>query len=215
MLPYPLILSEQTGELIGARYYGERQVIHAFDDDFAAVLNKLTDLSDGDLSGISCDDSGQRWVVSFTHDREPGVTYFYDRTTDESRLLFRPYPNLDPDALAPMTPVTITARDGLDVHGYLTLPVGREQAELRLRVDERARVDELRGARAGDVVRRGALELDHLREVSTGHVAEHAHDLADGAGHGRAVALGDVQPRLAPAPARGSRFAGHRPEPKE
>ena len=110
MLPYPLILSEQTGELIGARYYGERQVIHAFDDDFAAVLNKLTDLSDGDLSGISCDDSGQRWVVSFTHDREPGVTYFYDRTTDESRLLFRPYPNLDPDALAPMTPVTITAR---------------------------------------------------------------------------------------------------------
>ncbi len=132
MLPSPLILSEQTGELIGARYYGERQVIHAFDDDFAAVLNKLTDLSGGDLAGLSCDDSGQRWVVSFTHDREPGVTYFYDRATDESRLLFRPYPNLDPDALAPMTPVTITARDGLDVHGYLTLPVGREPENLPL-----------------------------------------------------------------------------------
>ncbi|WP_304106982.1 S9 family peptidase [Mycolicibacterium bacteremicum] len=130
MLPSPFIISEQTGELIGARYYGERQVIHALDPDFAAVLDRLTGLSDGDLSAISCDDSGQRWVVSFQHDREPGVTYFYDRGTDESRLLFRPYPNLDPAALAPMTPVAFTARDGLDVHGYLTLPVGVQPRDL-------------------------------------------------------------------------------------
>ena len=130
MLPSPFIISEQTGELIGARYYGERQLIHALDSDFAAVLDRLTGLSDGDLSAISCDDSGQRWVVSFQHDREPGVTYLYDRRTDESRLLFRPYPNLDPAALAPMTPVHFTARDGLDVHGYLTLPVGVEPRDL-------------------------------------------------------------------------------------
>lgn len=130
MLPSPFIISEQTGELIGARYYGERQVIHALDSDFAAVLDRLTGLSDGDLSAISCDDSGQRWVVSFQHDREPGVTYLYDRRTDESRLLFRPYPDLDPAALAPMTPVHFTARDGLDVHGYLTLPVGVEPRDL-------------------------------------------------------------------------------------
>lgn len=130
MLPSPFIISEQTGELIGARYYGERQVIHALDSDFAAVLDRLAGLSGGDLSAISCDDSGQRWVVSFQHDREPGVTYFYDRGTDESRLLFRPYPNLDPAALAPMTPVAFTARDGLDVHGYLTLPVGVQPRDL-------------------------------------------------------------------------------------
>ncbi len=124
MLPSPFILSEQTGELIGARYYGERQVIHALDDDFAEVLAALTNLSDGDLGGMSCDDSGQRWVVSFTHDRDPGLTYFYDHSTGESRLLFRPFPHLDPAVLAPMTPVTITARDGLPLHSYLTLPVG-------------------------------------------------------------------------------------------
>lgn len=124
MLPSPFILSTQTGDLIGARYYGERQVIHALDEDFAEVLTALTGLSDGDLAGISCDDSGQRWVVSFNHDRDPHATYFYDRVTGESRLLFRPYPHLDPAALAPMTPVTVTSRDGLDLHGYLTLPVG-------------------------------------------------------------------------------------------
>lgn len=132
VLPSPVILSERTGELIGARYYGERQVIHALDPNFAAVLENLTKLSDGDLGGISSDDSGQRWVASFTHDRDPWATYFYDHSTGESRLLFRPYPNLNSDSLAPMTPVTITARDGLDLHSYLTLPVGVEPTDLPL-----------------------------------------------------------------------------------
>lgn len=132
VLPSPFILSERTGELIGARYYGERQVIHALDANFAAVLENLTKLSDGDLGGISSDDSGQRWVASFTHDRDPWATYFYDHSTGESQLLFRPYPNLNSDSLAPMTPVTITARDGLDLHSYLTLPVGVEPTDLPL-----------------------------------------------------------------------------------
>ncbi|MGW0159391.1 alpha/beta fold hydrolase [Mycobacterium sp. NPDC003323] len=130
MLPSPFILSEQTGELIGARYYGERQVIHALDPDFAVILDRLAGLSDGDLSAISCDENGRRWVVSFNHDRAPGVTYFYDHDTGESRLLFRPYPNLDPDTLAPMAPVSFESRDGLPLNGYLTLPVGVEPENL-------------------------------------------------------------------------------------
>ncbi|MDX1870760.1 S9 family peptidase [Mycolicibacterium sp. 120266] len=132
MLPAPMILSSRTGELIGARYYGERQVIHALDPEFAEVLGDVTALSDGDLATISADDNGRRWVVSFTHDRDPWATYLYDRSTGEHRLLFRPYPHLDPEALAPMRPVTIESRDGLDLHGYLTLPVGTEQTNLPL-----------------------------------------------------------------------------------
>lgn len=131
-LPSPLIRDRSTGELIGVRYLGERQVIHPLDPHFAAVLENLEKLSDGDLSAISSDASGQRWVVAFTHDRDPGVTYYYDHSTGESRLLFRPMPRLGPETLAPMTPVTITARDGLALPSYLTLPVGAEPAGLPL-----------------------------------------------------------------------------------
>ncbi|MGH3726137.1 MAG: S9 family peptidase [Mycobacterium sp.] len=127
-----LIRHRRTGELLGVRYLGERQAIHALDPHFAAVLDKLTGLSEGDLAEISSDDAGQRWVVSFTHDRDPGVTFFYDHTTGDSRQLFRPYPHLNPAALAPMTPVTIGSRDGLSLHSYLTLPVGVEPAGLPL-----------------------------------------------------------------------------------
>lgn len=131
-MPQPLILSQRTGDLLAVRYLGERQVIHALDPHFAAVLENVNKLSDGDLAKITSDDTGRRWVVSFSHDREPGLTYFYDHTTGKSRELFRPFPHLDPETLAPTTPVTIPARDGLNLHSYLTLPVGVEPTELPL-----------------------------------------------------------------------------------
>ncbi|PWV48516.1 S9 family peptidase [Nocardiopsis sp. L17-MgMaSL7] len=127
--PEPLI-RDRRGALLGVRYLGERQVVHAVDPHFAEVLTALEKLSDGDLAHVSPDSSGQRWVVSFTHDRDPGATWFHDHATGESRLLFRPFPHLDPDALAPMRPVTITARDGLELPSYLTLPVGVEPTAL-------------------------------------------------------------------------------------
>ncbi|MBN6042217.1 S9 family peptidase [Amycolatopsis sp. 195334CR] len=124
--PSSLILNQATGDLLGARYLGARQEIHALDPHFAEVLPRLAELSDGDLAHVSCDDAGRRWVVDFTHDRDPGVTWFYDHTTGTARRLFRPYPHLDPAQLAAVTPVTVSARDGLALPCHLTLPVGAE-----------------------------------------------------------------------------------------
>lgn len=132
VLPEPLIRDRRSGELLAVRYYGERQVIRALDPRFAEVLANLEKLSDGDLGRLSSDEDGRRWVVSFNHDRDPGATYLYDHSTGESRLLFRPLPHLDPASLAPMRPITLTARDGLTLHGYLTLPVGVEPRALPL-----------------------------------------------------------------------------------
>ncbi|MBY0288636.1 MAG: S9 family peptidase [Mycobacteriaceae bacterium] len=131
-LPEPLIQSRATGKLLGVRYLGERQVIQALDPNFAEVLAGLEKLSDGDIGALSCDVEGRRWVVSFNHDREPGVTFLYDHQTGENQELYRPYPHLDPEQLAPMLPVTIPSRDGLDLHSYLTLPDGVPPRDLPL-----------------------------------------------------------------------------------
>ncbi|MFF2082777.1 S9 family peptidase [Nocardia sp. NPDC058176] len=128
--PSSLILHPSTGELLGVRYLGARQTIHALDPHFAAVLPRLAELSDGDLGHVSCDATAQRWIVDFTHDRDPGVTWFYDHATGETRRLFRPFPHLDPARLAPVTPITLTTRDGLDLPCHLTLPVGLEPRDL-------------------------------------------------------------------------------------
>lgn len=122
----PLIFDTATGELIGVRYLGERQVVRALTPEFDAVSKNLEQLSVGDIGALSSDASGMKWIVGFVHDRDPAVTYIYDHSTGASRQLFRPYPHLDPDAMAPMTAVTIPARDGMDLPSYLTLPLGVE-----------------------------------------------------------------------------------------
>lgn len=128
----PLIQHRSSGALLGVRYARERQVVRALDPGFADVLANLEKLSDGDLGRITSDEAGRRWVVSFTHDRDPHATYLYDHETGESRLLYRPYPHLEPAGLAPMQPVAITSRDGLTLHSYLTLPLGIESKRLPL-----------------------------------------------------------------------------------
>lgn len=131
-LPPALFTRKKTGEVLAARFVGDRPTIQVLDAQFAEVYAVLSKLSDGVLASVSSDEEEKRWVATFTHDREPGLAYFYDHTTGESRLLFRPYPNLDPDELAPMNGVSITARDGLPLHAFLTLPIGVEPSGLPL-----------------------------------------------------------------------------------
>ncbi|GHC78168.1 S9 family peptidase [Streptomyces flavofungini] len=128
----PLILSRRTGEILAVRYLGARQVVHPLDPHFAAVHEQVSRLSDGDLAAVSSDTGERRWVVSFTHDTDPDVTYYYDHETGESRELFRPYPHLSPRTLAEKLPVSFSARDGLTVHGYLTQPIGAGATRLPL-----------------------------------------------------------------------------------
>jgi dipeptidyl aminopeptidase/acylaminoacyl peptidase len=130
--PPALFNRRSTHEVLAARFVGDRTRIEVLDEDFAPIYAELAKLSDGVLAGLSCDDAQRRWVATFQHDREPGLTYLYDHETGQSRLLFRPYPNLSAEEMAPMQPVSFTARDGLPLHGYLTLPVGAEPAGLPL-----------------------------------------------------------------------------------
>jgi len=121
-----LILNPATGKLLGARYLGERQVIHALDTHFVSVLAKLTSLSDGTLGHITCDASGQHWVAEFTTDRDPGATWFYDHETGEARLVARRKPNLDSHQLSSVRPLNVTSRDGFAIPCHLTLPADRD-----------------------------------------------------------------------------------------
>ncbi|MEJ2869666.1 S9 family peptidase [Actinomycetospora sp. OC33-EN08] len=127
-MPSPLI-RDRAGELLGVRYSRERQEIVPVGEEFAAVLERLESLSDGDLGAISTDAGRRRWLVSFVHDREWGATWLYDHATGEARTLFRSHPHLDPETLAPTVPVTIRARDGRDLPSYLTVPLDRAEDE--------------------------------------------------------------------------------------
>jgi dipeptidyl aminopeptidase/acylaminoacyl peptidase len=118
------IVSDRTGELLGAAYLRDRVVVHSFDDRFRTDWEAIRTLHHGD-PGIGGQDAEETaWIVSFDDDRDPGATFLYDRVSGDAQFLYRPRPWLDPDTLAAMTPVRITSRDGLTLRSYLTLPVG-------------------------------------------------------------------------------------------
>jgi dipeptidyl aminopeptidase/acylaminoacyl peptidase len=124
VLPPTVFTSRRTGEIIAARFVDDKPRIVVLDEHFAEVYAELSALSDGVLGTLSSDETEQRWIATFVHDRDPAVTWFYDHSTRRSRVLFRPYPHLDPADLAAMTPVRLAARDSLPLHGFLTLPTG-------------------------------------------------------------------------------------------
>ncbi len=71
-----------------------------------------------------------KYIVAAFNDRTPGARYIYDVKADTLSKLGDINPKIPAEAMAPMKPVSYTSRDGLTIHGYLTLPVGREPKNL-------------------------------------------------------------------------------------
>src|SRR3546814_15207080 len=65
-------------------------------------------------------------------DRDPGQVYLFDRKTGQARFLLSSRQWIKPDAMSPMKPVKVKTRDGLVIHGYLTVPAGTDGKNLPL-----------------------------------------------------------------------------------
>jgi len=96
--------------------------------DFAA----LKAVRDGDFTIDSRDLKATRWLVSYSVADGPIYYYAYDRSTKRAELLFTHRPKLERYTLAQMQPISFTARDGMTIYGYLTLPPGVERKNLPL-----------------------------------------------------------------------------------
>jgi dipeptidyl aminopeptidase/acylaminoacyl peptidase len=92
----------------------------AVEDDLKAVRS----LHPGDPVFADRDDADRTWLVGFVNDTGPTPYYMYDRASRSGRFLFEHQPALSRYSLAPMEPFSFTARDGLEIHGYVTFPVG-------------------------------------------------------------------------------------------
>ena len=87
-------------EVLAARFVADRPHVEVVGPDFAEIGRALEKLSDGVLGTLSSDEAGRRWIPTFVHDRDPGVTWFYDHATGEARLLF-PLPPPQPHGPGP------------------------------------------------------------------------------------------------------------------
>ena len=97
----------------------EHQVL---DPALAPDIDAITALRPGDAFLISRDHADRTWTVGFTADDGPVAYYAFDRGERSGRFLFTQHDDLARYRLSAMEPFAFTARDGLEIHGYLTFP---------------------------------------------------------------------------------------------
>ncbi len=120
-----------TYELIATAYLGDRVRIYPRTDEAREIFADLrAKLPGGEIGVNSMTDDMRRLLVSVSSDVDPGSVYLYDRDSGTVVLQYRSRPDLPSDQLAPMQPVRYTARDGMTIHAYLTLPKGLEPRNL-------------------------------------------------------------------------------------
>jgi dienelactone hydrolase len=71
---------------------------------------------------INFTDDGQTLLFGVSSDKDPGSFYLFDKATGEAKLLMTNMPQIEPADMAARKPIEFTARDGVRITGYLTLP---------------------------------------------------------------------------------------------
>ncbi len=104
-----------------------RPGLHYIDDDSpeARINRALEKQFPGRLvylSSFSAD--GRRAIIHEQSDRNPGDYFLLDLTTHSAHHLLSAYRRIDPLQMRAVQPIALTARDGLALHGFITLPAG-------------------------------------------------------------------------------------------
>jgi dipeptidyl aminopeptidase/acylaminoacyl peptidase len=127
--PFAVRLSPSHDRIISVRYGPDYRSEKWFDQRWERLATSLQASfpKSVDVHLLNSDDSEKVFTIVTMSDVSPPAYYFLD-TRGKPQLveLGKAFPALDGKALHPMRPITYRARDGLEIHGYLTLPSGAE-----------------------------------------------------------------------------------------
>ncbi|WP_083537648.1 S9 family peptidase [Pseudoxanthomonas mexicana] len=123
------IIFSQDGDMVpvGAVYRDGKPVTKFFSDEVpeARLYRSLEAAFPGQtISVTSRTKDGKLALVQVSSDRNPGDFYLFNVDAKKLDYLLSRRDWLEPDEMATMTPVQLKARDGTDLHGFLTMPKG-------------------------------------------------------------------------------------------
>jgi acetyl esterase/lipase len=125
------ITDERDGHVIGATYVDDMPRTKYFDPSMAHVQELLEKAYPGQSVTItSRDQAGTGYVFSTQGPKNPPVLSLYTPADHKTGIIEEAYPDLKSADLGDVRPYPYKARDGYDVHAYLTLPPGRDPHHL-------------------------------------------------------------------------------------
>jgi dipeptidyl aminopeptidase/acylaminoacyl peptidase len=118
--------------LLGIQYEVERPEIHYFDQRAAAVVEAVRRAlaTEDFVESVEFREEETVHVIRTLSDVDAGSWYVFDTTTGALEFLGTSYPELDRSSLAPMQAISYRARDGVEIPGYLTMPVSSQAGTL-------------------------------------------------------------------------------------
>lgn len=131
-----LSFSEKRKVLTMVNWTGEKSERHFMDEQTKKLYEGLEAQFPGmEVWVASENDEENKRTIWVGSDKVTGRFYYHDDATGKAELLADRTPWLKEEDMATMEPITYTSRDGLTIHGYLTLPKGREAKDLPLVVN--------------------------------------------------------------------------------
>jgi dipeptidyl aminopeptidase/acylaminoacyl peptidase len=117
--------SHLNKSLVCANYESWKQERYYFDEESKQFFEKVQKhLENYSFNITSLTKAEDKFMIRAYSDRSLGGYYVYDRTNDKMQKVAEIAPWLKEEELAAMTPIEYTARDGVKIQGYLTLPLG-------------------------------------------------------------------------------------------
>jgi dipeptidyl aminopeptidase/acylaminoacyl peptidase len=132
--PGRIIYQPGTRVPVGALYFGDEPRARFFDDtsSTARLYRSLKAALRSPVYVTSSTRDGRTVLVQTWSGSNPGDFYRYDTVEKKAALLASRNRWIDPSKSAEVRPVAVTARDGLKLHGFLTVPNGRQASQLPL-----------------------------------------------------------------------------------
>jgi len=126
-----VLASDKRKKLTAVTYITDTLHYHFFDEETKAIFQDLTKKIPGyELVATSSNRDENRFIIRSYSDKSLGAYYLYDYEKNEIRKIAEVSPWIQEKNMANMKPIQYTARDGLIIHGYLTLPRGIEPKNL-------------------------------------------------------------------------------------
>jgi dipeptidyl aminopeptidase/acylaminoacyl peptidase len=123
--------SKKRKVLTAIGYITWKRMIKYLDAEAESVYKRLEkDLKGYEIFITDENKDEDKFLIRTLSDRSQGSYYFYNKKTDELIKLADVSPWLKEDEMAEMKPITYKSRDGIDIHGYLTLPINTEHKNL-------------------------------------------------------------------------------------
>jgi dipeptidyl aminopeptidase/acylaminoacyl peptidase len=120
-----LMRSKERKVITGVAFTTDKRHYHFFDEERRELQEALEKKLPGYEVAVSSMSRDETKVLVRTYsDKSMGACYFYDRTNGDFRKLADISPWINEDEMCDMKPVKYQSRDGLTIHGYLTLPKG-------------------------------------------------------------------------------------------